>query len=96
MKLNRPFVYILVIVCIIAVGGGIWYEYRQSEKITEEVRIQNEKWADQQKYPWRYRDLKSPSDIQICNMEISNSDLTEEEKHEEYSKLWNKYYNKQQ
>lgn len=78
-------------IVIIAFGGYVWHEYQKDLEITESARIQNEEWVLSQKYPWRSRKLEPPSDLQMCRMEIYNSDLIDEEKAKEDGELEHRY-----
>lgn len=60
-------------------------------EFTESGRKENEEWVLSQRYLWRSKKLESPSDLQMCRMEIYNSDLTDGEKAKEDGELEHKY-----
>lgn len=91
MKNRKKILLLTLAIVVIAFGGYVWYIYQREMKRSEEVRKENEEWVLSRKYPWRSRILESPSDLQICRMEIYNSDLTNEEKAKEDEELEHRY-----
>lgn len=84
---------VLWVVVIISVISWVAFQIYDTIQVTNAARKANEEWAENYKYPWRTMELNSSEDLQLGNMRIANSDLSEEEKARERANLWKRYNN---
>lgn len=83
---------VIAVFLVISVASCVVYGIQKRKERIEEARRLNEEWAERHKYPWRTMELKSNEDVIIGNMNISSSNLSEEEKQAEAGKLWHRWY----